>query len=755
MGKSRFSSTSAIKKLWSVYWGIIAGIVVFFFLVGIGLFGKLPSFKELEDPSANLASEIFSADSVLLGKFFLDNRTNIDYGDLSPHLVSALLATEDIRFHGHTGIDLKGTARAFIFMGKKGGGSTITQQLAKNMFNKPAKNIVERFFQKAKEYIISIKLEKRYTKEEIIAMYLNTVDFVNNANGIQSAALAYFGKYPHDLELHEAAVLIGMLQNPSLYNPVRFPERSLDRRNHVLGQMVKYDFINRTEFDSISAIPLSLNFHPFDHRAGLAPYFRMYLAEFLKDWASKNRKPDGSAYNIFKDGLKIYTTIHSKMQRYAEEAVSEHLTIYQDHFFNQFKRFPNYKPWESKEGKAILKRGMLDSDRYRVLKNQGKSDKEIEKIFDTPVNMRVFSHRGYRDTIMSPFDSIKHHRMILQTGLLAIEPETGYVRAWVGGVDFTYFKFDHVNENTKRQVGSTFKPILYSLALDNGFSPCTMIPNTAVTMHYQGQVWQPRNSSKSGGELSLKSCLAISSNNCAAYLMKQIGPKPLVDLSHRMGITTNIPVVPSIALGAADISVFEMVTAYSAFVNLGMTTRPNFLMHIDDNNGNVIQHFITERTEVLSEQTAYVTLDLMRGPVSPGGTAARARTYINTDIAGKTGTTNNNTDGWFIGSSPQLLTGVWVGCDDPILRFRELAFGQGGRMAMPIWGLFYKKLYEDNSLGFDINARFRLPSDTLALENICGVKPRIENADGRGGGLNIIGPDPLQKQKSLDDEFEL
>jgi penicillin-binding protein 1A len=755
MGISRSSGNTVVKKLWRAYWGLITGIIIFFFLVGIGLFGKLPSFKELEDPSANLASEIFSADSVLLGKFYLDNRTNVDYGDLSPNLVNALLATEDIRFYGHTGIDIKGTSRAILFAGKKGGGSTITQQLAKNLFNKPAKNIIQRFFQKAKEYIIAIKLERSYTKEEIIAMYLNTVDFVNNANGIQSASLVYFGKYPIELEQQEAAMLVGMLQNPSLFNPLRFPERSLDRRNYVFGQMLKYDYIDRQTYDSLSAMPLGLNFHPFDHRGGLAPYFRMYLAEQLKEWAKQNKKADGTSYNIYKDGLKIYTTINSKMQGYAEEAVSEHLTIYQDHFFNQFKRYPNYKPWESKEGRAILRRGMLDSDRYRTLKEQGMSEKEIEKIFHEPIKMRIFTHKGYRDTIMSPIDSIKYHRMTLQTGLLAIEPETGYVRAWVGGVDFTYFKYDHVNVNTKRQVGSTFKPILYALAIDNGFSPCTVIPNTQVTMHYQGQVWQPRNSSKSGGSLSLRSCLAVSSNNCAAYLMKQIGPKPLVDLSHRMGITTNIPVVPSISLGAADISLYEMITAYSAFVNLGMTTKPNFLMHIDDSNGNVIQQFFTERTEVLSELTSYVTLDMMRGPVLPGGTAARVRTYIDTDIAGKTGTTNNNTDGWFIGATPQLLTGIWVGCDDPILRFQELAYGQGGRMAMPIWGLFYKKIYADKSLGFDAGVKFNLPSDTLALKTICGVRARLEGEDEKGGGLNIIGTDPLQKQKSLDDEFEM
>ncbi len=710
------------KTLWKIFGTFVGSIVLFFLLVRIGIFGTLPSFDELENPTANLASKIYSADSVMIGKYFVDNRSNVRYEDLPSYLPKALVANEDERFYDHSGIDFFGTFRAVITLGKGGGGSTITQQLAKNMFHNRSHNIVQRIMQKAKEYVIAIMLERRYTKEEIIAMYFNTFDFVNNAVGIESASRIYFNKKPKDLSVEEAAMFVGMLQNPSYYNPRRFEQRTRDRRATVLRKLMEQGTISNAQFNDLKDKHIELNFHPETANDGLAPYFRMILAEELKKWAKENKKlnPDAPEYNIYTDGLKIYTTLDSRLQKYAEEAATEHLSRYQGVFNAQFSA--GWKPWETDAGKKILETACKYTDRWAALKEQGLNKEEILKNFKTEKNrIKVFTYKGLKDTTLTPYDSVKYYKSFLQIGFMAVEPYTGYVRAWVGGPNFEYFKYDHCNVNTKRQVGSTFKPVQYALAVDNGWSPCMTIPTGPITINYQGQVWQPKNSGRYGGSYPMKVCLAHSINTAAAYMMKNFGPEALVDLSHKMGITANIPTVPSICLGAGEISLYEMLTVYSTFCNAGISTKPQYLLRIEDKNGNVIQNFTTEMKEVFSDNTAYKMCEIMKGPVSPGGTAASLRAYFTppTDVAGKTCTTNKNTDAWFIGFTPQMMAGVWVGCDDPLLRFLYTSTGQGGRAAMPVWGMFMQKVYNDPKLAFNKTAKFFTPSDSSLIKNFC------------------------------------
>lgn len=739
-----------IKLPWMILVGIIVFIPIFFLLVSIGLFGKLPDFEELENPNSNLASQIYSEDSVLLGNIYIDNRTNVNYEDISPNVVNALISTEDVRYRQHAGIDIRGSIRAMIFLGKKGGGSTITQQLSKMMFHKRPKSTIARIFQKFKEYVIAIRLERSYTKDEIIALYLNQFDFINHAVGINNAARVYFNKLPSELAIQEAAMLVGMLQNPSYYNPLRREEQTLNRRNTVLKQMRKAKHISRSEFDSLKALPLGINHTKIDHVQGLAPYFRSILTDYLKKWAKENRKIDGTEYNIYKDGLKIYTTINSRMQKYAEEAVKQHLTEMQAIFFGQFKRYPSYKPWDEKEGQRILNNEIKIHPTYKNLVKNNASKEEIDKELNKKKMQRVFTWQGIKDSNISIIDSIKHHKMFLQTGFMAMEPETGHVKAWVGGTNFEYFKYDHVNANTKRQVGSTFKPILYALAVDNGWSPCLKVPNVPVTIYTEtGKPWTPKNAGGSfGGEISLKSALAKSQNNIAAYLVKHLGPYALKDMAERMGVTSKMEPVYSLALGSADVSLTEMMTVYSTFVNGGFKTTPIFITRIEDKNGNVLQTFPVNKSEVLSEQTAFIMLEMLKGPVSAGGTAARIKgSYqIPGDVAGKTGTTNNHTDGWFMGMTPNLMAGVWVGCDDPFLRFRELAYGAGGKMAMPIWALFFQKVFSDKKLNMNKEATFFKPKGEITIEWDCSkyTNPNIrESYENAPEGID------------LDNEFEL
>ncbi len=727
------------RNLWKLFGGFVLSIILFFTLIRIGVFGSLPSFEELENPSANLASEIYSADSVLIGKYYVDNRSNVAYEDLSPYLVKALIANEDERFYNHSGIDFWRTISAVVGLGSRGGGSTITQQLAKNMFHKPPKNIILRILQKAKEYVIALMLERRYTKEEIIAMYFNTFDYLYNAVGIESASRIYFNKTPKELNINEAATFVGMFQNPIVYNPKKNPNTSFNRKATVLRKLLENGDITAAQFETLKNEHVKLDYHPESANDGLAPYFRMVVAEQLKKWAKENKKQDGSEYNIYTDGLKIYTTIDTRLQKYAEQAATEHLTRYQAIFNSQFTG--GWKPWETAPGKHILETACKYTDRWAALKEQGLNNDDILENFKTDKHrMKVFTYKGMKDTLLSPYDSVKYYKSFLQIGMMVVEPYTGYVRAWVGGPKFEFFKYDHCNVNTKRQVGSTFKPVQYALAVDNGWSPCMSIPTGPITITYQGTVWQPKNSGRYGGSYPMKVCLAHSINTAAAYMMKNFGPEALVDLSHKMGITSNIPTVPSICLGAGEISLYEMMTVYSTFCNAGISTKPQYLLRIDDKDGNVIQNFTTEMKEVFNDNTAYKMCQIMKGPVSKGGTAASLRAYFTypTDVAGKTGTTNKNTDAWFIGFTPQLLAGVWVGCDDPLLRFLYTSTGQGGHAAMPVWANFMQKAYGDPKLALNKNAKFYRPSDSSLVKDICEDGGETLISGGDTGNFNQV-----------------
>ncbi len=715
------------KKYLIAFWAIILfpfiGFTLFIFLVSKGSFGELPTFEELENPKSNLASEIISGDQVILGKYYVQNRTNVHYTELSPNLIKALKATEDIRFEDHSGIDLRGLFRVlfktvFAQQESSGGGSTITQQLAKNLFHDRPDTKWERVVQKIQEWIIAVRLERNYTKEEILAMYLNTVEFGSNAFGIKSASRTFFNKTPDVLNVQEAAILVGLLKAPTLYSPVRNPKNSLERRNTVFAQMKKYKFLGDHEFDSLKALPIQLHYQSEDHNYGLATHFREVLRSEMLQWCRDHKKADGHPYNLYTDGLKIYTTIDSHMQRYAEEAMQEHLAELQKAFFIHWK---GREPWA--EHKEIITDAMKKSDRYIALKDSGFNAKEIEKIFNKKVKMTVFSWRGDVDTMMTPLDSIKYYKMILQSGFMSMEPQTGYVKAWVGGLDYRYFKYDHVKDG-KRQVGSTFKAFLYALAMQEGYSPCYKIPDVRVTipMPPPQPDWSPENADgpPSGKMMTLKYGLAESVNCLSAYLMKQFGPQAMIDVVRKMGITTPIDAVPSICLGTCDVSVYEMVSAYSTFANKGVWTEPIYWTRIEDKNGNVLQERVPRKVEAISEETAYLMLNLLEGVVQYGtGARLRGPQYKFTNpIAGKTGTTQNQSDGWFMGMVPNLVSGCWVGCEDRIVHFRSLEQGQGARTALPIWALFMKKVYADKNLKVSTGS-FEKPSQPITVELDC------------------------------------
>ena len=710
------------RKYILIFWTLAALPVVILifvlFLAAKGYIGEeLPTFDELENPRSNLASEIIAADQVILGKYFFQNRTNIHYYELSPVLLNALKATEDIRFDSHSGVDLRGLVRVILRAGSAGGGSTITQQLAKKLFHEVPDSKFKRIIQKLQEWIISIRLERRYTKEEIIAMYLNIVDFSSNAYGIKSAAQTYFAKTPAQLNIQEAALLVGMLKAPTRYNPVRNNKNSIERRNVVLSQMTKYGFINGNEYDSLKAIPIKLKYQVEDHNYGLATYFREELKGEMLQWCREHiNNSTGLPYNLYTDGLRIFTSINSKMQRYAEEAMGEHLKVLQKKFNDHWK---GQDPWEGH--KEILTDAMKHTERYIAMKTNKATDKEIEKAFNKKEKMTIFSWRGDIDTLLSPMDSIRYFKKILQCGFMSMEPKTGLVRAWVGGTDYRYFKYDHVKEG-RRQVGSTFKPFLYTLAMQEGYSPCYKIPNVRVTFDLpSGEQWSPENADATyGGMLTLKEGLAESVNCISAYLMKQFGPQAMIEIVRKMGITSPIIPVPAICLGTPDVSVFEMVGAYSSFANKGVWTQPIYMTRIEDKNGNVLQDFVPRKVEAISEETAYLMLKLMEGVVQFGtGARLRGEYKIPYAIAGKTGTTQNQSDGWFMGITPDLVSGCWVGCEDRIVHFRTLELGQGARTAMPIWALYMKKIYGDNSLNISKN-NFVAPDDPLNVELDCG-----------------------------------
>ena len=733
-------STTSAKKYVKYIWMILVAPVALIFLIvaltAFGIFGDLPTFEELENPNSSLASEVYSADARTLGKYYIQNRVNVHYRDLSPSLVNALKATEDVRFEEHSGVDIKGLMRVFvktiILQQDAGGGSTITQQLAKNLFPRENMNKVKLIFRKLKEWIIAVKLERNYTKNEILAMYLNTVEFGNNAYGIKSACTTYFGKNTSEVSVEEAALLIGLLQAPTRYNPVRNVESATFRRNTVIGQLAKYKFISTEEKDSLIKLPIKLNFHQEGHTEGLAQYFREVLRQELLKWCKDHKKADGTPYNLYRDGLRVYTTIDSRMQRYAEEAVKEHMRDLQKTFVDHWK---GKTAWS--EQPQIIEDAMKKSERYRNLKEEGKSESDIKKIFDKKTEMHIFTWKGERDTTMSPLDSIKYYKLFYQTGFMSMEPQTGYIRAWVGGNDYKYFQYDHVKDG-KRQVGSTFKPFLYTLAMQEGYSPCYELPNTPVTIIDEAGVpWTPSNSDgKYGGMLSLKEALAESVNCISAYLMKQFGPDAVVQVARKMGITSPLDPVPSLALGTADVSVFEMVAAYSTFANKGVYTEPQYILRIEDKNGAVLQDFVPRKVEAISEETAYLVLNLMKG-VTLFGTGARLRGSkygFTNHIAGKTGTTQNNSDGWFMGITPDLVSGAWAGCEDRSIHFRTTQLGQGANTALPIWGLYMKKVYADPTLNYSKDD-FEIPQKPLGVELDC--KQYKKPAEQQNGGTDF------------------
>jgi len=753
-----------IIRFWMLVLGGFISVSLVFLLASWGVFGTLPTFEELENPEKNLATEVISSDGVTLGKYAFKNRTPVGFKDLPDNLVHALIATEDERFYEHSGIDFRGLARAIVKLGKGGGASTITQQLAKNLFNKGgSSSTLKRLTQKVKEYIVATKLERQYTKNEIIAMYLNTQGFLFNAIGIRSASRIYFGKEPKDLDIQESAILVAMLKNPRQFNPNReiSKKKSLTRRNVVFAQMAKNEFISKEEKDSLQNLPLKINFTPESHNDGLATYFREYLRGYLKKWVKNNPKPNGESYNINRDGLKIYVTLDSRMQQYAQEAVQEHMSNLQGYFFKEQQKNETapFYDLEEEQIDGIYERARKRSDRYRRMKKNGYSVQQIDSAFNASTDMRVFSWNNQRevDTILSPNDSIKYYKSILRSGLLSIEPQTGHIKAWVGGINHKYFKYDHV-EQGKRQVGSTFKPFVYATAINQlGLSPCEKFSNTPYTIP-KGRfgipkAWTPKNSGeKYGGEISLKEALAKSINVISARLIDMVTPENVVRLAKSAGIESRVPKSPSIALGSVELSLMEMTGAYATFANKGMRVEPNMLLRIEDKNGTVLADFTPETKEVLSEESAYVVLELLKG-VTTAGSGVRLRTSAHyykdiitgfpykftNPIAGKTGTTQNHTDGWFMGVVPNLATGVWTGGEDRAVHFENIAEGQGATMSLPTWALFMKKVYADKSLNIS-EEDFEKP-EYVGIDTNCGKEP-------------VDKKNPIKKRPSVDDDTD-
>lgn len=717
------------------FWVLFSSPVVFFllFVLGVRLFADLPDTDELQNPKTLLATEVYSSDMKVIGKYYAENRTNVKFKDISPNVVNALVATEDARFFEHSGVDLRALFRAVsgALTGRSasGGGSTITQQLAKMLFPREDLHGFKLVVRKIKEWIIAVKLEREYTKQEIIALYLNKFDYVNNAVGIKSAAQIYFNTTPDALKIEQAAMLVGMAKNPAYFNPNRFHERAEGRRNTVLAQMNKYNYLSQKQLDSLQKIPLKLDFRPEDHNEGLAPYFREFLRDvFLKKWCEENPKPDGTKYDVYRDGLKIYTTLDSRMQRYAEEAVSEHLNDLQGSFEKELKNKKNSPfAWNvnKDEIKNIMEQGMKRSDRYRALKKAGMSDEAIEKNFNTRIPMTVFSWHGEIDTTFSPMDSIRYYKRFLQTGFMSIEPQTGYIKAWVGGINHKYFQYDHVQIGHARQVGSTFKTFVYALAIQEGYSPCYRLPNvrTCIDMPAGQPQYCPDNAAGeeklNGRMLTLQQALAYSINYISAYLIKQFGAPAVANLAHRMGVVSKIDPTPSICLGTPEISVFEMVGAEATFANKGTWIQPTFITRIEDKNGKVIADFTPKTEEVMSEEKAYVMLQLMKGVVEIGtGVRLHYRYKLMQPMAGKTGTTQNNSDGWFMGITPDLVSGCWVGAEDRSVHFDHGDQGQGAQMALPVFAKYMQKVYADKTLKVS-QKDFEKPSKRIEVEMDC------------------------------------
>lgn len=767
-----------VKILW-IFIALISLVCVFiFFSIAKGWIGYMPPVEDLENPNYKFATEVFSEDGKVLGTYSYskENRVFVGYNDLSPNIINALIATEDVRFAEHSGIDAYALTRAVVKRGilmqkNAGGGSTITQQLSKQLYSPSADNVMERLFQKPIEWVIAVKLERYYTKEEILTMYLNKFDFLNNAVGIKTAAFTYFGCEPKDLKIEEAATLVGMCKNPSLYNPVRYNERSRGRRNVVLDQMRKAGYITEAERDSLQALPLKLKYNRVDHKEGLATYFREYLRgvltakkpdkanyrgwqmqKYYEDsldwennplfgWCEKNTKKDGTKYNLYTDGLKIYTTLDSRMQQYAEDAVTEHLKELQGYFFKEkkgAKKAPYTFRLTQEQVDEILGRAMRLSDRYRIMKKAGATEAEIKKAFDTPEEMSVFSWEGEKDTIMTPMDSIRYYKFFLRAGFMSMDPRSGHVKAYVGGPNYHYFQYDMAMVG-RRQVGSTIKPFLYTLAMENGFSPCDEVRHVEYTLiDENGKPWTPRNANKKliGDMVTVKWGLANSDNWITAYLMSKLNPYNLKRLIHTFGVR-NRDIVPSVSLclGPCEISVGEMVSAYTAFPNKGIRVAPLFVTRIEDNDGNVLATFAPEMQEVISVSSAYKMLVMLRAVVNEGTGGRVRRLGVKADMGGKTGTTNYNADGWFMGFTPSLVSGCWVGGEDRDIHFDTMLHGQGASMALPIWTKYMVKVLGDKSLGYDENEIFQLPEgydpckDDVNLEGDTHIEEPIEGLD--------------------------
>ena len=715
--------------------------VVIILLVSRGFFGKLPTFDELENPKTNLATQLISSDGNNLGAYFYENRSNVSYKELPNDLIDALIATEDVRFRNHSGIDIRSLLRAVYgqIIGNKssGGASTITQQLAKMLFTKKPSSGIERVVQKLKEWVISARLEKHYTKDEIITMYLNRFDWVNNAVGIKSASRVYFNKKPSELKLEEAATLVGMLKNSALYNPNRRLKFTEERRNVVLSQMKKYKFINNETFDTTKAKPLVLDFKKASHNEGLAPYLREQLRPILVNWCKTKKKPDGSTYNLYTDGLKIYTTIDSRMQVHAEKAVKTHISKLQNDFYNHWKGYehaPFPEDFDTLQFELVMNQAIKRSERYKKMKASGKSNEEIEKVFKTKVKTKLFSWNGVIDSLISPFDSILYNKFFIHCGMMSMDPKTGFIKSYVGGIDHRFFKYDHVIKG-KRQVGSTFKPFLYALAVQEGYSACKKVPNVPVVFDKNiwklEKDWAPKNSGNDyeGLPLTMKFGLANSINSMTAYIMKQFGPYAVVDLARKMGVKSKILAVPSLCLGTFDLSVYEMVGAYSTFANKGVWTEPIFINKITDKNGVVLENFSPKTQEAMSQNTADIMIRLLQGVVdgvySPEakvrrgtGVRLRYRYQFENEIAGKTGTTQNQSDGWFMGITPDLVTGVWTGCEDRSVHFRDIQNGQGANTALPVFAEYMKGIYND-TLNLDPIRKFFDISKSIDISIDC------------------------------------
>ncbi len=745
MNKIKFTTKFYIRLFWALAVVPVFTIILLFILISFEKLGEMPSFEELENPENNLASEFYSSDGVLLGTVFWDNRSYTKHEEIPQNIIDALIATEDVRFHKHSGIDARGLGRVFVYtilMNRReaGGGSTITQQLAKNLFPRDTTTYNTSIGRKAhlglakfKEWVTAVKLEKNYTKDEIIGMYLNTVPFGGITYGLKSASKTYFNKTPDSLKTEESALLVGMLKGPSRFSPVRHPERSRLRRNVVLSQMNKYGYITPEEYDSLSLLPIEINYKVQDHNVGLATYFREYLRltlnrskpnpknyiswrdyrndsiEWQKNplygWCKKNQKPDGSDYDLYRDGLKIYTTIDSRMQMYAEEALVEHLKEeLQDDFNAEQENNPNAPYYEELTGdeiQDIIDLAIRRTERYRGMRRRGIKMDSVKIVFNTPTEMRVFSWRGEVDTIMTPLDSLLYYKNFLRAGFLSVDPHNGHVKAYVGGPNFKHFKYDHVTQG-KRQVGSTIKPFLYTLAMQEGYSPCHKVPNVPSTFLLNDTTWTPKNSgptSRDGQMVTLKWGLANSVNWISAWLIKQFNPVSIIDVMRKMGVNSKIVAVPSIFLGTSDITLEEMISAYSTFSNKGVHSDPIFVSKIEDKNGNVLAEFTSTKNEAISEQTAYLMTNLLRSVVLEGsGGRVRWKYNLYNEIGGKTGTTQNHSDGWFVGITPNLVSGVWVGGEDRAIHFKGIGQGGGHNMALPIFALYMQKIYNDSTI---------------------------------------------------------